>query len=219
MAALVAELDLRQPLHRLTEAGATFVPRALTEPFRDLLMHEVNAGPFDRLPEQVGRYGVRQQAEHRVILGDDVGGYPGVDQLRREFVARLRAHADDIQGLGEWYPNDTSIQRYQVGSLGISPHLDNKRYRYLVAIFTLEGAAPLALCTGRQGAVQQEWETVPGSLVLLRGPGLGGAADGRPLHTVAGPTGGRRTSLTFRLDSRLSPSTGASRRTCRKPTS
>ena len=219
MVALIADLDLQQPLRRLAEAGATFVPQALVEPFRDLLVHEADAGPFDRLPEQVGRYGVRQQAEHRVILGDDVGGYPGVDQLRREFAARIRAHGDDIQGLGEWYPNDISIQRYQAGSLGISPHLDNKRYRYLVAIFTLEGAAPLALCTDRQGAVQHEWETVPGSLVLLRGPGLGGAEDGRPLHAVGGPTEGRRTSLTFRLDSRLAPSIGASRRTCRRRTS
>ena len=202
MAALVADLDLQQPLQRLAEAGATFVPQALTEPFRDLLMHEVNAGPFDRLPEQVGRYGVRQQAEHRVIRGGDIGGYPSVDQLRREFVARVWGHADEIQGLGQWYPNETSIQRYQAGSLGISPHLDNKRYRYLVAIFTLEGAAPLTLCTDRQGAVQHEWETIPGSLVLLRGPGLGGAEDGRPLHTVGGPTQGPRISLTFRLDSR-----------------
>ncbi len=202
MAALIADLDLQQPLQRLTEAAATFVPQALAEPFGHFLVHEVNAGPFDRLPEQVGRYGVRQQAEHRVILGDDVGAYPGVDGLRREFVARVRAYADDVQGLGEWYPNDISIQRYQAGSLGISPHLDNKRYRYLVAIFTLEGAAPLAWCTDRQGAVQHEWATAPGSLVLLRGPGLGGVEDGRPLHTVGGPSEGRRTSLTFRMDSR-----------------
>jgi len=219
MVALVAELDLRQPLRRLTELGGTLVPQALTEPFRDLLVHEVNAGPFDRLPEQVGRYGVRQQAEHRAIVGDEVLGYPGVDQLRREFVAHIRAYADDIQGLGEWDPNETSIQRYQAGSLGISPHLDHKRYRYLVAIFTLEGAAPLALCTDRQGSVQHEWEAVPGSLVLLRGPGLGGTEDGRPLHTVSGPAEGRRTSLTFRLDSRPAPSSAASPRRCRRRTS
>ena len=39
--------------------------------------------------------------------------------------------------------------------------------------------------------------TVPSSLVLLRAPGLAGAADSRPFHTVGGPTNDTRISLTF----------------------
>jgi hypothetical protein len=49
----------------------------------------------------------------------------------------------------------------------------------------------------------QEWEAGPGSLTLLRGPGLLDAEDGRPFHTVHGPAAGRRFSITFRINQQL----------------
>lgn len=193
--ALVANLGLPETLRSVADTGAAFVEGALTEAFRQALLDEVEAEPFETLAERVGQHGVRQQAEHRVLLGDEIDDHPGIDQLCREFMGA-------VGPLDGWHPNDVSIQRYQAGSVGISPHLDGKRYRYLVAIFTLEGSGPLAICTDREGTVQTEWQTVPGSLVLLRGPGLGGVEDGRPLHTVRGPDAGRRTSLSLRFDSR-----------------
>ena len=87
--------------------------------------------------------------------------------------------------------------RYHAGSLGITPHRDNRRYRHLIAILTVQGSASFTLCADRDGTILDQWHTVPNSLVLLRAPGLAGAADSRPFHTVGGPTNDTRISLTF----------------------
>ncbi|MQA85309.1 MAG: hypothetical protein GEV03_11955 [Streptosporangiales bacterium] len=200
MSALSPTLDLRRPLWAMLEAGAAFLPQALDERFRRRLRRETEAGPFERLPEEVGPYGVRQQAELLAVRGD-METYPAVGELRDELVRRVRDHGRGIEGLDRWHPNDVAVQRYPAGSLGISPHRDGKRHSYLVAVFTTGGSAPFALCRDRGGEVVEEWPTVPGSLVLLRGPGLAGVEDGRPFHTVGGPREGTRVSVTFRMDS------------------
>jgi hypothetical protein len=89
------------------------------------------------------------------------------------------------------------------GVLGVFPHLDSRRFAVLVAIFTIftiQGSARFALCKDRAGAIIQAWEADPGSLTLLRGPGLLDAEDHRPFHTVQGPTAGRRCSITRRVN-------------------
>jgi hypothetical protein len=194
---LHAELDLRRSLQALTETGAAFLPRALNEPFRRQLQREIEAGPFERLPDQIGP--VRQEADLFIITGD-MAGHPAVARLRAEFVARVRRDGSDLPGLGRWWPNEAYVQRYEPGALGVSPHLDSKRFTVLVAIFTIEGSARFALCQTRAGEILQEWEAGPGSLTLLRGPGLVDAEDRRPFHTVHGPTAGRRFSITFRMN-------------------
>ena len=95
------------------------------------------------------------------------------------------------------------MQRYGPGALGVSPHVDSKRFAVLVASFTIEGSARFALCQTRAGEILQEWEAGPGSVTLLRGPGLLDAEDRRPFHTVHGPAAGRRFSITFRMNQHL----------------
>ncbi len=121
-----------------------------------------------------------------------------MDTLRRALVAAVHEHAPAVRGLEAWAPDEVTVQRYEPGSLGISTHLDGRRHRYLVAILTLEGSARLHQCSDRQGTTLTTWEAAAGSLVLLRGPGLDGTEDGRPLHAVDGPREHRRTSLTLR---------------------
>jgi hypothetical protein len=128
--------------------------------------------------------------------------YRAIERLRTALNAQVSVHADGIDGLGQWRPNHVSVQRYPPGALGITTHLDRKRYHYLVAVFTVEGCAPFIWCRDRAGTSEAVWHAGPGSLVLLRGPGLAGIEDGRPLHTVTGPPVGRRVSVTFRMDSR-----------------
>jgi hypothetical protein len=99
-------------------------------------------------------------------------------------------------------PNEVYVQRYRAGDLGVTPHRDWKRYRYLVAIFTATGEAEFRLCKNRAGEVLRSWTATPGSLVLLRAPGLAGVDDGRHLHGVRGPATGERISVTYRMDRR-----------------
>lgn len=79
--------------------------------------------------------------------------------------------------------NDLIVQRYPVGSAGITPHRDHVTYRDLVALVTLSGRARLFLCDDRSGRGEREIPMPPGSLVLLRAPGFGGRED-RPFHLL-----------------------------------
>jgi hypothetical protein len=194
---LHTDLDLGRSLPGLRNAGAAFIPHALSEPFRQRLQREIQDGPFERLPDQIGP--VRQEADLFVIT-DAMTAYPTLARLRAEFVTRLRQDGPQIAGLARWWPNEAYVQRYEPGALGVSPHLDSKRFAVLVAIFTTQGNARFALCQDRAGAIIQEWDADSGSLTLLRGPGLLDAEDQRPFHTVSGPTAGRRFSITFRMN-------------------
>jgi hypothetical protein len=197
MGAFRSDLDLARPLQALTEAGAAFIPHALGESFRGQLQREIEAGPFQRLPNQIGP--VRQEADLFVITGG-MADHPAVARLRAELVARTHRDGSQLPGLARWWPSEAYVQRYEPGALGVSPHVDSKRFAVLVAIFTTQGSARFALCRTRAGEIIQEWEAGPGSLTLLRGPGLLDAEDGRPFHTVHGPTARRRFSITFRMN-------------------
>jgi hypothetical protein len=192
-------LDLRSALAEVAERGIAFVPDALAEPFRRELQDEVNTMPLEPMPAEEGV--ARQEGEMLMIFGT-ASPYRAVEQLRTALNVQVSAHADDINGLGDWQPDHVSVQRYPAGALGITPHLDHKRYHFLVAVFTAEGRAPFTWCRDRDGTPQAVWQAGPGSLVLLRGPGLAGVDDGRPLHMVTGPPIGQRVSVTFRMDSR-----------------
>jgi hypothetical protein len=198
-APFVAGLDLRDALATTARSGAAFVSDALTGEFLARLQEEVERGPFRPLPEEIGP--VRQETEAFEIRGRPTG-YPRLAELRRTLVRAVREQGAGIRGLATWRPTEVSVQRYRGGAVGITPHLDGKRYRRLVAVFTTSGRAWFTVCRDRGGEPVEEWETVPGSLVLLRGPGLGGVRDGRPFHRVSGPGAGVRTSVGFRMEVR-----------------
>ncbi|HXF37314.1 MAG TPA: hypothetical protein VNO17_09065 [Actinomycetota bacterium] len=197
MSALRPGLDLRAALRRTAAAGYARVPEAADPGFLRLVRREVEAGPLQRFEGSFGK--VRQEIE-----GFDVGapmeGFPGVRELATELTAVVRAHGRGLRGLATWRVNEVGVARYRPGSLGITPHLDGRWYRRLVAVLTVHGRARFAVCASRDpGDVVEEWETEPGDLVLMRGPGLAGHRDGRPFHLVEGPRRGTRLSLGLRM--------------------
>lgn len=198
MPALSPHTQLHLGLDAVRRYGAAFVDEALNESFRQRLAAEVSAGPFAAMSAYEGR---AQQEGELFHLHGDLAGYPAVDQLRSELVAAVRDR-ERIPELAGWLPNEIHVQRYPARALGITPHLDLKRYGLLIAIFTAAGSASFTWCADRAGTVHEQWEAGPGSVVLLRAPGLGGADDGRPLHTVSGPETGERISVTFRMNTR-----------------
>lgn len=185
-------VDLAEPLARVRRTGAAFVPRALTESCCEQLRRELSGVAFETAHGSYGPHRVRQESD--VYITSDFGAYPVLRRLRDELEARVHAG-----GVSRWRPDEVSVQRYRPGAVGISPHLDHKRYRYLVASFTIEGEAPFTQCRDRDGDPIATWGAGPGTLVLLRGPGLDDADDGRPLHAVAAPATGTRISLGFRM--------------------
>ena len=197
MPALRPGLDLRAALRRAAAQGYARLPEAADPAFLRLVRREVEAGPFQRFEGSFGK--VRQEIE-----GFDVEapmeGFPRVRELAAELTALVRAHGRGLRGLATWTVNEVGVARYRPGSLGITPHLDGRWYRRLVAVLTVHGRARFAVCGSRDpGDVVEEWETEPGDLVLMRGPGLARHRDGRPFHLVEGPRRGTRLSLGLRM--------------------
>lgn len=189
--------DLRRPLERAGEVGAALVEKALGEEQRAAILRDVAHRRFERVVPTIGP--VRQETELLLLTGD-LGDTPSIATLREELVQGIREQALVYLGLGDWWPNEAYVQRYEPGALGVTVHVDSKRFVLLVAVFTILGSSEFYLCEGRSGPVVEQWTTHPGTLVLLRGPGVGGVVDGRPFHAVRGPVKGQRYSLTFRMN-------------------
>lgn len=197
--ALVPGLDLRTALRLTAERGYAHVPMALDDAFRAKLWREIRGCPFERFESSFGQ--VRQEIEGYDVR-DPMDGFPVLAELRDELAALVRRHGRGIHGLATWQPNEAGVGLYRPGSIGITPHLDGKWYRRLVAVVTIHGAAPFTVCRDRSGHVIERWRAGPGGLTLLRGPGLAGRRDGRPFHTVEGPRRGERCSIGIRMNTR-----------------
>jgi hypothetical protein len=194
--------DLGPVLHRTVRDGAAHEPGVLPDDLRRAVLDELATETFVGLPPVEGPYGVRQEGEYRIFDGDDLRARPAVHALHEAVVAAVHEHAAEIAGLGRWHPDEVTVQRYAPGSAGISTHRDGRRHHHLVAVLTLEGSARLRQCSDREGTTVRAWDAGPGSIVLLRGPGLAGLDDGRPLHAVDGPREHPRTSFTLRARGR-----------------
>jgi hypothetical protein len=195
----VPGLDLGQALQTVAREGFAFLPRALAEEFRSGLQREVQACPFQPVPGEIGP--VRQETEECVIPSP-MHGYPLVARLSGELAALVRVHRRAVAGLDAWVPTAAFVQRYRPGGLGITPHLDGRRFGLLVTVFTTQGSAEFSIHETRSGPVVARWDAAPGSLVLLRAPGLAGIDDGRPFHVVGPPRGQGRHSVSFRMETR-----------------
>ena len=200
MSGLIDGLDLRAALLGVKEDGAAYVPGALGGEFRRRLQRELEAGPFAPVPRQVGE--VSQEVASFLARGVAFDAFPLARELLEELTTVVKRDGVGIKGLSGWKPNVVMVQRFQPGTLGITPHLDGKRFAHLVAIVTTKGTARFTLCRNRKGDPVARWRLGPGSVVLLRAPGFAGVEDGRPFHMVAGPPRGERYSLAFRMDTR-----------------
>ena len=65
MTALHPDLDFGRPLEALREAGAAFIPHALSDQFRQQLQRDIEDGPFEPLPDRIGP--VRQEVDLFVV--------------------------------------------------------------------------------------------------------------------------------------------------------
>ncbi len=191
--------DLGRALRAVAGAGYARVGAAVDRATVARLLRERDARAMRDVPEVVGP--VRQRAR-QLTVSTTHPAYPAVTALAEALRAAVTAHADDLPGLALYAPNEATYMAYRGQGCGITPHRDGRRHALLICVFTLCGSAPFSIVADRAGAhVVDRWDTTPGDLCLLRGPGFSREDDGRPLHSVGAPAGeGERVSLSLRMN-------------------
>jgi hypothetical protein len=192
---ILDDFDMAKILEALVYIGATSV-RILHEDFRTSLLKEAEGYLYKREDEIVGSGDrmVRQQ------VGSCCNFIDGSKYML--LMTAFQALLDECLAGREAYPfgthlsfNSMVLQKYEKGSLGITPHRDRLSYINLVCIFMLEGRGRFFICSDRSGSTAREIDTAPGTVVLMRAPGFSGAKD-RPFHYV---TDIQETRYTFGL--------------------
>ena len=179
----VASTDqLAEALDRLEAEGALSVP-LIAPAMRDRLL-QAGADLSYRPAKPVIGQGERAVGQDFELTMD----FPD-EGIFRDFAAALgdRTNAAlenlDPRPYGEMDYNDLIVQRYAVGSRGITPHRDHVRYQGIVALVILAGTARFFVCDDRAGLNAREVPSPPGSVVLMRAPGFGTRRD-RPFHML-----------------------------------
>lgn len=110
--------------------------------------------------------------------------FRGLAAALEDLIAAASGRIDPPPLDGPFRINDLVLQRYPAGGRGITPHRDHMRYAGLVAIVVLAGRGRFSVCANRAGDDAREIASLPGNLVLMRGPGLFGRSD-RPFHMLS----------------------------------
>lgn len=181
---LPCNLDIASILGDLSALGATST-KILDEDSRVSLLREArnyNYQPEDEIVGSGDRV-VRQQ----VSAFEDFPEDSGYVLLKNSFQHLLE---QCLVQLGT-YPfemalsfNSMVLQRYEEGSIGITPHRDGLSYINLVCVFIIGGKGSFYICSGRSGKDSVEIDASPGNVILMRAPGFLGSEDGRPFHYV-----------------------------------
>lgn len=175
----------------LTNIGATSIPILTPESRQELLRTAQNL-PYQYQTEEVGKGDrfVRQQ----VASCEDLSQATPFVRLRDAFQKRLTESLARLDVFPFSFPIDFNamvVQKYEPGSIGITPHKDGKRYKNLVCIFILEGQGRFCVCRDRAGNHPIEIDASGGNVLLMRAPGFCGTDNRlakideiRPFHFI-----------------------------------
>lgn len=188
-------IDIAQLVERLTNVGAASFP-IIANRFRRTLHAEAERCQYVREAEVVGTGAniVRQQLEACECIRPSDGAM----LLKFAFLALMERSLDESPIYPFSSPLDLNacvLQRYQRGSIGITPHRDGLRFVNLVCIFVIAGRGRFYICADRAGNAPREISAPPGNVILMRAPGFLAAGE-RPFHYVADI---QDTRLTFAL--------------------
>lgn len=182
--------------------GATSV-RVLEEDFRLALLKEAQDYDYQPADEFVGSGDrlVRQQVSSFEGFPED-SGYVLLTNSFQDLLEQRLAELGTYPFETALSFNSVVLQRYEEGSLGITPHKDGLRYINLVCVFVIGGRGRFYICSDRSGRDAKEVDASPGDVILMRAPGLFGAKDNRPFHYV---TEIQETRYTFGLRQKKEP--------------
>ena len=159
----------------------------LPENRRQLLCDEALGYSYEVQPEVVGPAKVREQLSSCVELPRDSSFF----LLQEEFTELL--HHKLGPRISQYFPhyplkfNELSLQLYEPGSIGITPHRDGRSLLNLICVVVITGRAEFALCDDRAGNNPRFLDTTPGNVIIMRAPGFLGSHY-QPFHFVRNVT-------------------------------
>jgi hypothetical protein len=194
----VVDFRISDLLQQIALSGATSAP-LLREEFRLSLLEEAQSYLYRPEKEVVGSGDniVRQQ----IRTFEDFPTESRFRTLKDGFQTLLSQSLAEV----EPFPFDSALnfnamvlQKYEKGSLGITPHRDRLAHINLITVFVLGGQGTFCVCADRSGRDSRVIHAAPGSVIFLRAPGFQGKQE-RPFHYV---TDIRETRYTFGLRQR-----------------
>lgn len=152
----------------------------LADKFRKALLDEAKQYPLRAARNTVGKGA--NQVNQDMLLQDQLrsdGLFVRLTKLFQELFDRsldYKLYFDDRIVF-----NDLIVQKYEVGSGGITPHLDRTDYRHIICLFVLAGHGRFYISENRQKQNQIEIANFPGDVILMPGPGFK-YLETRPFH-------------------------------------
>jgi hypothetical protein len=177
------DFEIHRIINELAAIGATSVP-LLSEDFRLALLQEAASYPYTPQAEVVGNG--NQTVRQQLSSFADFPASTLYNQLKNAFQNLLDEHLTAVKT----YPfatklnfNTMVLQKYELGSIGITPHRDRSRYINLVCIFNIGGQGKFYLCDDRLGSNAKTIDSSPGNVIFLKAPGFMNSLE-RPFHYV-----------------------------------
>lgn len=164
---------------QLIAQGAVSIP-FLTHEERGGLIDEAKKLEYIKQPEQAFGGIVREEVSSCSVKDEGTPFFEIADRVAL-FVTELCSVTN--QGFPQFPKPHVALQKYDAGSIGITPHRDEKKYGLVIAIVPLIGKGDLSICDDRAGNNPKKQDTTPGNLILLRAPGYAGMHV-RPMHVV-----------------------------------
>ena len=193
---LPRNLDIASILKELSSLGATST-KILDEDSRVALLKEAQDYNYEPEDEVVGSGDrvVRQQVSSFEDFPED-SGYILLKNSFQDLLEQRLAQSGTYPFEMALSFNSIVLQRYEEGSIGITPHKDGLSYINLVCVFVIGGQGSFYVCSDRSGKDSIEIDASPGNVILMRAPGFLGCEDERPCHYV---TDVRESRYTFGL--------------------
>lgn len=176
------DFDVEEVVDCLAVNGAVSVP-ILPDDRRLELLKEAYSYHYQFQPEIVGGGKVREQLSSVKEFPEDSLFH----ELKNDFTELLIRKLSSLKVKDLFARpiefNDMSLQKYETGSVGITPHKDGKSRINLICVFNLVGKAEFAVCDDRTGSNSKLIDTAPGNVTLLRAPGFFKSTS-QPFHLV-----------------------------------
>lgn len=178
------DFDATELVSVLERDGGISIP-ILSDNYRKKLLEEAESYTYEKQPEIVGPAKVREQLSSTTKFRENSLFHDLTLNFERLLDRKLRGRKDVFTA--ELKFNEPSLQLYDAGSIGITPHMDGMSCINLICVFILTGKAKFALCKNREGDEPQYLDTSPGNVIIMRAPGFLGS-DYRPFHFLSDVT-------------------------------